>query len=201
VRVHARGCSASECEQLLETDLATIRARLGRVVFGEGDQTLAEAVSKLLVEPGLTVSTAESCSGGLLAKQLTDVPGSSAYFLRGYVTYSNDAKCDLLGVPQALIAQDGAVSESVARAMAGGCRAAAGTDIALSITGIAGPAGGVSPEKPVGLVYIGLVDESGAEVKRMRFGQHLDRAEIRDRSVKTALNLLRLRLMDRSDRR
>ena len=198
VRIHAEGGDEVEAERLLDHDAVEVRERLGRAVFGEGETTLAEAVAKLLNEQGKTVATAESCTGGLLAKQLTDVSGSSAYFLRGYVTYSNEAKTDLLSVPAPLIEADGAVSESVARAMANGCRAAAGTDIALSITGIAGPTGGQPPEKPVGLVYISLADASGVEVKGLRFGEHLDRAEIRDRGAKTALNLLRLRLLDRT---
>ena len=158
-----------------------------------------ELVGGLLLERGKTVSTAESCTGGLLAKRLTDVPGSSGYFLRGYTTYSNEAKIELLGVPAELIERHGAVSEPVADAMAIGCRNAGGTDFAISITGIAGPGGGCPPGKPIGLVFIGLADAEGVKVKRALMGEHLTRREIRDRACKSALNLLRLALLGVSD--
>ncbi|MFQ5495697.1 MAG: CinA family protein, partial [Phycisphaerae bacterium] len=143
-----------------------------------------------------TLATAESCTGGLLAKRLTDRPGSSAFFLRGYVTYTNAAKVDLLGVPPELIRSDGAVSDAVAGAMASGCRTASGSDWALAVTGISGPGGAVPPDKPVGLVYVALAGAAGVEVKRVTFGDHLGRDEIRSRSCHAALNLLRLRLLD-----
>jgi nicotinamide-nucleotide amidase len=195
VRLNAHGQDESEAERLLIADAAEIHRRLGRVVFAEGEETLQGAVAKLLVQQGMTVATAESCTGGLIAKRLTDIPGSSAYFLRGFVVYANEAKTDLLGVPSALMEAEGTVSESVARAMASGCRSAADTDFALSITGIAGPTGGNPPEKPVGLVYIGLADNVGVSVRRFLLGEHLSRDEIRDRACKTALNMLRLRLL------
>jgi PncC family amidohydrolase len=133
----------------------------------------------------------------MLAACFTDVPGSSAYFLRGYVTYSNTSKTELLGVEPSLITGKGAVSAEVAVAMADGCRTRAGADYALSITGIAGPDGGSPPAKPVGLVYIGLSHAGGTRADRFLFGEHLTRREIRDRSCKTALNLLRLELLSR----
>ncbi len=183
-------------ERLLDSDVAEVRQRLGRAVFGDGEVSLAEVVAGLLLEQGRTVATAESCTGGLLAKQLTDISGSSAYFVRGLVTYSNEAKIELLNVPAAMIEAEGAVSEPVARAMAIGCRATAGTDFALAITGIAGPTGGAPPAKPVGLVFIGLADARTVDVKRVLLGEHLSRREIRDRSCKVALNLLRLCLAE-----
>lgn len=195
VRVLAYGPSPEEARELLRADTDEIRRRLGTIVFGEGDDTLEAVVARLLIEQHKTIATAESCTGGLLAKRLTDIPGSSAYFLRGYVTYADDAKVELVGVPAELISQHGAVSEPVAKAMALGCRAAAGSDYALSITGIAGPTGGSPPEKPVGLVYIGLAHSAGVETLRFLCGEHLTRDEIRDRSCKTALNLLRVRLL------
>ncbi len=149
----------------------------------------------MLTKHGCTVATAESCTGGLLAKRLTDIPGSSAYFLRGYVTYSNQAKNDLLGVSPDLIAAHGVVSEPVARAMASGCRTLAGADFALSITGIAGPSGGKPREKPIGLVFVGLSDAAGGEMKRLLLGDHLSRPEIRDLACSAALNMLRRRLL------
>ncbi len=195
VRVLARGRDEAEAKDLIDQDFSRIRQRLGRAVFGRDDETMQDVVGRLLLERGRTVAVAESCTGGLLAKRLTDLPGSSAYFLRGYVTYSNEAKTDLLGVPDKLIAAEGAVSEPVARAMASGCRSAAGTDFALSITGIAGPGGGDPPDKPVGLVYVGLADSEGVDVRRILQGDYLSRDEIRDRSCTSALNLLRLGLL------
>ena len=196
VRVEATGDSRESAKDMLEQDVADIRRRLGRTVFGEGETTLAEVVAGMLTAEGKTLATAESCTGGLLAKMLTDVPGSSDYFLRGYVTYSNESKRDLLSVSAESMVSDGAVSEPVARSMATGCRAASGSDFALAVTGITGPGGGHPPEKPVGLVYVAMADHAGIEVKRMLFGEHLSRTEIRDRSCKTALNLLRHRLSD-----
>ncbi len=195
VRIQAWGANPAEAERLLDADVSEVRRRLGRSVFGQEDDTLAVALGRRLIQLGKTLATAESCTGGLLAKQLTDVPGSSAYFLRGYVTYSNEAKTALLDVPAALIEAKGAVSEAVARAMAGGCRTAAGTDLALSITGIAGPTGGTPPDKPIGLVYVGLADSERVETKRLLLGDYLTRSEIRERACKAALNLVRLRLL------
>lgn len=195
VRVLAEGTSAEEARTLLMADVDEIRRRLGMIVFGEDDDTLEAVVARLLIEQGKTIATAESCTGGLLAKRLTDVPGSSAYFLRGYVPYADAAKVELVGVPTDLISRHGAVSEPVAEAMAIGCRREAGSDYALSITGIAGPAGGSPPEKPVGLVYIGLAHSAGVEKLRVLCGDHFTRNEICDRSCKTALNMLRLRLL------
>jgi PncC family amidohydrolase len=146
------------------------------------------------MERGRTIATAESCTGGLIAKRLTDVSGSSAYFLQGFITYSNEAKSKQLSVPPELIEAHGAVSREVAEAMAIGCRNAGRSDDAISVTGIAGPTGG-TPGKPVGLVYIGLADESGCVVTEHRIGAEMTRDEIRDRAAKIALNRLRLKLL------
>jgi nicotinamide-nucleotide amidase len=194
VRIHAHGHSPEQTDGLLDADAAEVRRRLGDLVFGQDDDTLADVVGRLLIDRKRTVATAESCTGGLIAKHLTDVPGSSTYFRQGYVTYANEAKVELLGVPQDLIAAHGAVSPEVAGAMATGCRQRAGTDYALSVTGIAGPTGG-TPDKPVGLVYIGLADETGCDVTEHRLGDCLTREEVRDRTMKVALNRLRLLLM------
>ncbi len=195
VRVVAQGQDEADAKRLATEDLTEIRRRVGRAVFGEGDDSLESVVARLLTRDHRTIATAESCTGGLLAKRLTDLPGSSEHFLRGYVTYSNQAKSDLLHVAPELILSMGAVSEAVAEAMASGCRTEAGSDFALSITGIAGPTGGSTPAKPVGLVYLGLADSAGVEVKRLLLGEHLSRTEIRDRACSAALNLLRLRLL------
>ncbi len=194
VRVLAEGDSAEAARRLLSTDVSDIRRRVGSPIFGENDDTLEGIVAGLLVAQGKTIAVAESCTGGLLAARLTDVPGSSAYFLRGYVAYSNAAKTELLGVATDLITEQGAVSEPVARAMAAGCRERAGTDYAIAITGIAGPAGG-SPDKPVGLIFIALAESTDVRVSRHLLGEHLSREEVRDRACKTALNMLRLRLV------
>ncbi|WP_280952997.1 CinA family protein [Mangrovicella endophytica] len=139
---------------------------------------------------GLMIATAESCTGGLVAAALTDVPGSSAVLERGFVTYSNAAKADCLGVDPAVLASAGAVSEIVARQMAEGTLRASQADVAVSITGIAGPGGG-SVEKPVGLVHFGCARRGGATVHREeRFGD-LGRPEIRQAAVAVALGLLR----------
>ncbi|MCH8251593.1 MAG: CinA family nicotinamide mononucleotide deamidase-related protein [Planctomycetes bacterium] len=246
VRVVASGRDRASADELLHADLREIRNRLSdRVIFGEGEDTLEGVVGRMLSARCERIATAESCTGGLLAKRLTDVPGSSAYFSRGVVAYANEAKVDLLGVSPGLIEQHGAVSEAVGRAMAEGCRRSADTDYAISITGIAGPSGGSSDasgdglfdsrggesgpvrgdvdqnasgtvrgdvdqnasgsgiqvavvergDKPVGLVFIGLADRRAVIAKRFLFGAHLSRADIRDRSCKTALNLLRRRLL------
>jgi len=193
VRIHARGSGYDEARSLLDETVKEVRRRLGPLVFGRDDETLASAVAQLLTSAGKTIATAESCTGGLIAKRLTDIPGSSVYFRDGVVTYADEAKTRLLGVPAELIERHGAVSAPVAEAMALGCRQRSRTDFAISVTGIAGPQGG-TPDKPVGLVYIGLTRESGCEVTPHRFGEFLGRGEIRDRTCNTALNRLRLRL-------
>jgi nicotinamide-nucleotide amidase len=196
VRIQAVGTDQADAQKLIDADVTTVRERLGDIVFGEDKDSLEAVVGRLLTMRLRTIATAESCTGGLLAKRLTDVPGSSTYFVRGLVAYSNEAKTDLLAVPAPLIETEGAVSDAVARAMAVGCRKAAGSDYAIGITGIAGPTGGSPPEKPVGLVYVALADTARVDSKRLLLGEHLTRAEIRDRSCKVALNLLRLDLLD-----
>jgi nicotinamide-nucleotide amidase len=195
VRFAARAASRAEADELIRADMEEIRRRLGPLVFGTEGDTLESVVASALVERGLTLSTAESCTGGLLAKRLTDVPGSSAFFLRGAVTYSNQSKTNVLGVDPHLIDRHGAVSAEVAEVMAAKCRDRAGTDFALSTSGIAGPSGG-SADKPVGLVYIALADSNGCRARRFDFGQHISRASVRERACSTALNLLRRRLME-----
>jgi nicotinamide-nucleotide amidase len=199
IRINAHGETPEAARRLADADVFEVLARLGPVVYSEGDETLADAVAKLLMEQKKTISTAESCTGGLIAKMLTDVSGSSAYFIHALVTYSNEAKQRFLGVPPSLIESHGAVSAEVAKAMAEGCRTAIETDYALSATGIAGPTGG-SAEKPVGLVYIALAGGKETIVKELRLGENLTREEIRDRTAKCTLNLLRLALQKYSDR-
>jgi nicotinamide-nucleotide amidase len=197
IRINAGGKSSDEACRLADADAAEIRSRLKHVVFGEGEQTIQGAVADLLRARKLTVSTAESCTGGLIAKRLTDISGSSEYYVQGFVTYANESKSRLLGVPAELIKTHGAVSAEVARAMAESCQRMAATDYALSATGIAGPTGG-SSEKPVGLMYVGLASKKDVVVKELRLGETLSREQIRDRAVKIALNLLRLELLGQS---
>lgn len=157
-----------------------------------GGEDLGAALGELLRRKGLTLALAESCTGGLIAKLVTDLPGSSAYFLEGAVTYSNAAKTRTLGVPAALLEEKGAVSPEVAVAMAEGMRRYAGSDIALAVTGIAGPEGG-SAEKPVGTVFIALADRTGCQARGYRFSG--SRAEIRAITAFSALDWLRRHLL------
>jgi len=161
LRLTAHGASADSAEAMLETTAREIYAVLGDAIYGEDRETLELVAGRLLRERGLTITVAESCTGGLVCHRLTNVPGSSAYLLGGAVTYSNELKSSLLGVDPALIAREGAVSESVARAMAEGARREFGSDLALAITGIAGPDGGTAT-KPVGLTFIALAGDAGA---------------------------------------
>jgi nicotinamide-nucleotide amidase len=164
-----------------------MRERLGTLVYGTGTDDLAEVVGTVLRDRGLTVAVAESCTGGLLAKRLTDTPGSSHYLLAGIVCYSNASKEDLLGIEADLIRAHGAVSEPVAAAMLEGALSRTGATCALSITGIAGPGGG-TPEKPVGTVWMGVAAGEQRRLKHVRlFGS---RAEIRARAAQAALKLL-----------
>lgn len=145
-----------------------VTARLSDCIFAQGEQTLEEIIGSALTAGKLTIAVAESCTGGLIASRLTDVSGSSVYFDRGLVTYSNTAKINLLGVPAKIIENQGAVSEETARLMAEGVRKLAKTDLGLSSTGIAGPTGG-SREKPVGTVYVALADGRETICRHYRF--------------------------------
>ncbi|MCI0662049.1 MAG: competence/damage-inducible protein A [Acidobacteria bacterium] len=166
---------------------------LDQYIFSRNDETLEEVIGALLRQKRYTLATAESCTGGLLAGRITDVPGSSDYFLEGLITYSNESKCKLLGVPETLIAEHGAVSEEVAIAMANGVRELAHSTFGIGITGIAGPGGG-SAEKPVGLVYLALADEAQSTARKFLFPN--DRMFIRTLAVNAALDLLRRRMKE-----
>lgn len=194
IRINAHGKSTGEAAAMAERDVAAVRERIGTYVFGEGDDELQTAVGRLLIDQGKTISTAESCTGGLVAKRLTDVSGSSAYFIQSFVTYSNEAKSRLLEIPPELIASNGAVSEPVAKAMAENCRRLSATDYALAVTGIAGPTGG-TPDKPVGLVFVALATAERTIMRELRLGETITREEVRDRSAKATVNLLRLELL------
>jgi len=198
LRVTARAATPEEAREKIEPVAGEILDRLGEYYFGEDDETLEGAVGRLLTEKGATLALAESCTGGLLAKRLTDKAGSSAYLKEGVVAYSNEAKERLLGVPHEVLVEHGAVSEPVAGAMAERARKNAGTDYGLSITGIAGPDGGTE-EKPVGLVFVGLSDEEGTVVERLDLSAwRRSREAIRERSANRAFDLLRHRITERN---
>jgi nicotinamide-nucleotide amidase len=169
-----------------------IRSTLGPSIFSAADETLEEVVVKLLVERNQTVAVAESCTGGLLANRITNVPGASEVFLAGYVCYANQAKVNMLDVDSQLIEKHGAVSEQVARALAEHARACAGSDYALATTGIAGPGGG-SPEKPVGTVHIALAASCETIAKKLFFPT--DRETFKQIATQAALELLRRKLI------
>lgn len=192
LRITARAEDAPHALMLIETLESEIRLRTGSFLYGVDDTSLEQVINELLTERQATVATAESCTGGLIAHRITNVQGSSRCFLRGWVTYSNESKSAELGVPTTLLAEYGAVSAPVARAMASGARQRAHSTYALSATGIAGPGGG-STRKPVGLVYVGLAGPGNMlEVEEFRFRGY--RGDIKMRSASAALNMLRLAL-------
>lgn len=192
LRVTAKGAPSDVAAQL-DAGEAGLRERLGEMIYGTNEESLELVVGRLLGERAATLAVAESCTGGLVAKRLTDIPGSSAYFLEGIVAYSNEAKRDQLGVSAASIEQHGAVSAEVAEAMARGIRDRAGSTYGLSVTGVAGPTGGTTA-KPVGLVLLGLATAERTEHRRVNFGTEAGRSGIRWLAAQAALNLLRLHI-------
>jgi nicotinamide-nucleotide amidase len=186
-----RGPDRGTLEAILDSLTAMLAEVVGEALVGPETVTLEEVVGRLLNARKLTLAVAESCTGGLIGHRLTGVPGASDYFLGGVVSYSNEAKYDLLGVPAEVLAQTGAVSPETARDMARGVRQAFHADLGLAVTGIAGPSGG-SPEKPVGTVYIGLASEAGEEVWHYQF--YGNRAEIKILTAESALDRLRRKL-------
>lgn len=194
--VHAKlRAQGEEADTLLDRAELTARQALGDYIVATDDGSLVLTVARLLTAAGLTLSLAESCTGGLIAKLLTDLPGSSAYLERAAVTYANSAKRDWLGVPADLLEREGAVSEACALAMARGIRRTSGTDVALAVTGIAGPTGG-SADKPVGTVYLALTADDAEQVKGYHFGG--EREQIRSLSACMALDWLRRYLGSRT---
>lgn len=188
IRIVAREGSRARARSAVERTEAEVRRKLDDAVYGVDGQKMEEIVGALLLQRKMTLSVAESCTGGLIGGRITNIPGSSAYFERGVVSYSNAAKTALLGVPAALIERHGAVSREAASAMAKGIRAQAKTDLGLAVTGIAGPTGG-TPEKPVGLVYIALASPAEVTVDEHRFLG--DRDQVRQRTAQTALDMVR----------
>jgi nicotinamide-nucleotide amidase len=192
LHLSARG-RRDETTAALDLAVSELKAVFGSVIYSDDGRPLEHVVGDLLRARGLTVAVAESCSGGLLTSRLTDVPGSSSYVERGVVCYSNAAKIDLAGVPQALIAEHGAVSEPVAEAMADGIRTRAAAGVGIGVTGIAGPGGG-TPDKPVGTVAIAVVLAAGRSVRTFRFVGGRDMVKFQ--ASQAAMNMLRLLLLD-----
>jgi nicotinamide-nucleotide amidase len=168
VRLTARSSNARAADRLLDRFERRLRRSLGDAVYGQDGDSLEEVIGRRLTAAKRTLAVAESCTGGLIADRLTDVPGSSAYFLGSAVAYDNRVKRGWLGVPAQTLATHGAVSAATAKAMAAGVKAACGADIGLSVTGIAGPDGGTA-RKPVGLVFLGLAAGRAALARTCRF--------------------------------
>ena len=186
--VTSRGEDRERVEENLRVICERIEGKLHRYIFGYDDDTMEGMVAALLTDRGLTLSVAESCTGGMITDRLTDVPGSSVFLERGVITYSNTSKVELLGVPASVIEKRGAVSEEVAVLMAEGVKKLAGTDIGLATTGITGPTGGTE-EKPVGTVFVAL--STGKKTTCRRFLFRWDRRRIKEMSSQIALNMLR----------
>jgi len=192
LRINARAADEKTARELIQPVEEEIVSRLGGYVFGYDSDTLAGVVGRMLRERGETLAAAESCTGGWLGKEITDVPGSSDYFKIGWVVYSNEAKIRQLGVDRGVLEAQGAVSAPVARQLASKAREIAGADYGIGITGIAGPGGGTE-EKPVGLVYMAMADKNQVKMKKHIFPG--DRDMVRLRVVNLALNMLRLQLL------
>jgi nicotinamide-nucleotide amidase len=196
VRIRSDFPTRLQAQTELERAVGAVKYKLGTSVFSEGDVSLAMVVGEMLHAQHRTVATAESCTAGLVAAMLTEVPGSSAWFLGGWVVYANRMKTAALGVPEDLIAREGAVSKPVVRQMAEEALQRSAGNYALALSGVAGPGGG-SQEKPVGTVWIALGKHVAGKTRVVaeRFLLLGDRAMIRDRAAKAALNMLRLELL------
>ena len=194
VRATAKAATREAAEDLLRPLVEQVKGILGDVVYGVDVDSLEAVVSALLRERGLTLSAAESCTGGLIAKRMTDLPGASKVFRGGVVSYTNGVKAGVLGVPDALLEQYGAVSEPVARAMAEGCRSACGSDLAVCVSGVAGPDKddlGID----VGTVYIALASREGTLCKRLSCGRGRGRGRVRTSAAHNAFDIIRRTLL------
>jgi len=194
-RITASGADRDLARLAIEPTARMIHERFGSMILGEGAVDVPEALLEELIRTGTTIATAESCTGGLIAHMITALAGVSPYYLGGVVSYANEAKTELLGVPRGFLEAHGAVSPEVAAAMAEGVRNRLGSDLGLSATGVAGPTGG-SAEKPVGLVYLGLATSKGTQTRRLDIGSDQPRDIIQQRSSKAALNWARLTLLE-----
>jgi nicotinamide-nucleotide amidase len=188
VKILAKGASQTSAREACERATAEVRARLGDVIYGEADDTFASVVGRALRNRGTTLAIAESCTGGLVGSMLTREPGASDFLLLDAVTYANSAKARVLGVDEDVLRAHGAVSEEVAAAMAEGARRASGSDVALSLTGVAGPTGGTE-DKPVGTVFLAVTGARGTEVKHRVFPG--ERFQIQTFAAYAGLHMLR----------
>ncbi len=188
LRITAKAPDDETARQMIDGVAEGVRSRLGGLIYSENDETLAEVVGRLLSAKAETIALAESCTGGLLGKLITDVPGSSQYFLGGTVTYSNESKTKLLGVQSEILERHGAVSRQCAAAMALGVKRLFGSSVSVSVTGLAGPGGGTAT-KPVGLVYAAVVRNGLLSTARLLLNGNRD--QIRSRACVAILNLLR----------
>ncbi|QAA35068.1 competence/damage-inducible protein A [Clostridium manihotivorum] len=195
LRITAKAKDEEEAKNLIKPVEDKIREKLGDNIYGEGETTLEHVVAELLVRNKLTIATAESCTGGLVAANLINYPGISEVFLEGAVTYSNESKMKRLGVKEETLDKYGAVSEETAREMAEGIAKAAGTKVGISTTGIAGPGGGTD-DKPVGLVYMGIYIDGNTLVRKFNFQG--SREKVRQRAMMNALDWLRRELLNRN---
>ena len=188
IRLTAKSGNEVETHRIIDDMEKRFLEKIGDYVYGFDSDELPGMIGKLLTERKMTIAVAESCTGGLLGKMITDIPGSSAYFLGGVIAYGNEIKMKLLSVPSETLEKYGAVSEETATSMAEGVRKLTGADIGVSITGIAGPDGGTA-EKPVGLVYVGISAKGKSEVKEFKYGLSRDRT--RNRTAYSALDMVR----------
>lgn len=196
LRLSVYGGDPQTQEVMMEDQLKTLRRILGDYLYSEQDDTLEECIGRLLQGTGMTISTAESCTGGMIASLLTSVPGSSEYFLGSVVSYANSVKNAVLGVSESIIAGHGAVSGECVAEMAQGVRKLTGSDFSIATSGIAGPGGG-STDKPVGLVWIGVSSQKGTETFRMQFKG--DRKRNIERFAANALNILRKKIVNEAN--
>ena len=195
IELTAQGTTLEEADALNEELAGKIAEKMGLTIFAKNGEKMEQIIGELLNERRETLSVAESCTGGLIGERLTDIPGSSQYFIEGVVAYHNDAKIRSLKVPKETIEKHGAVSAEVAEAMAKGMRERSGTDYGISVTGIAGPDGGTE-EKPVGTVFIGYADKEITKSKKLSLPG--DRYLIRWRSSQLALDYLRRKILEKS---
>ncbi|NLZ33547.1 MAG: competence/damage-inducible protein A [Clostridiales bacterium] len=193
IRITAKAHSEEECNKLIRPVYEEIKSILGEYIYGEDEDSLEKVVANMLCAKQMSIASAESCTGGLIAASLVSYPGISEVFMEGVVTYSNEAKISRLGVKEETLNKYGAVSKETAEEMAVGIAKTAKTDIGVSTTGIAGPSGG-SEEKPVGLVYIGLYIKGKTVVKKFNFNG--DREQVRRRATLNALNMIRKELLN-----
>lgn len=192
LRITVKDKTIESARSKLDRAEKNLRDKIDKYIYSDDEMDMEDVIGMLLKEKKFTLATAESCTGGLVANRITNVPGSSEYFIGGFIVYHNQLKIEELGIPEKLVTDHGAVSKAVAEAMAHGARMTARSDIALSTTGIAGPSGG-TPEKPVGLCWIGYSDSDSTFALKFNFGDN--RIRFKERASQAALEMLRRKLL------